>query len=237
MWGKAVMADDWNDELERRPLRFGRASKTGGWGKTDGSGKTGAGDRAGGWRLGRWLGPVAGVVLLLAGGLGWWAAPTDGAMVSAPTPAPQPDEAMARPNAGSGSQAAMLVEPSAGAALPGGDIPATARISSRGRQLLSDEQREERRFNRQDRDKDGAVSRDEFLAARRKSFDRLDKNNDGQLGFEEYAAATVARFEKADRNNDKRLTRSEFAATTPQRTSTQRIAADAQKIGSVAGGR
>lgn len=181
------VAEEWLDDRQGKSLRFGSADGSGTW--------KGAGVR-------RWLGPGAGAVLLLAGGLGWWAAPTDGAMVRTPTPAPAP-----------------APEPQAGQdALPGGDIPEAARVSSRGRHLLSDEEREARRFGRQDRNRDGAVSRDEFLAARRKSFDRLDRNGDGQLSFEEYAAASAARFAAADRNADRQLSRSEFAATASQRS-------------------
>lgn len=198
------MADDWfNDrwfnDRQGKPLRFGRA------GRSESSGAR------------RWLGAGAIAVLLLAGGLGWWAAPTDGAMVRAPEPKPgvQAEWQLVQDTAQEGAQPG----PPTDAALPGGDIPETARLSSRGRQLLSDEQREVRRFGRQDRNKDGVVSREEFLAARRKSFDRLDKNGDGRLSFEEYAAATSARFAAADRNADRQLSQSEFAATASQRPS------------------
>ena len=59
-------------------------------------------------------------------------------------------------------------------------------------------QREARRLARIDADDDGAVSRAEFLASRRKSFGKLDGNGNGSLDFEEYAAATAKRFGKAE---------------------------------------
>ena len=40
--------------------------------------------------------------------------------------------------------------------------------------------REQKRFNRYDKDRDGTITRDEYLAARRKAFAKLDK--DGSAG-------------------------------------------------------
>ena len=90
----------------------------------------------------------------------------------------------------------------AGPALPPADPP-----------QASEKTREERRFGRYDRDKDGGISRDEYLAARRRAFAKLDANGDGRLQFEEYAAATIAKFQKADADGSAVLDAPEFATT------------------------
>lgn len=79
--------------------------------------------------------------------------------------------------------------------------------------------REEKRFDRYDRDRDGRVTRDEYLAARRKAFGKLDANADGRLDFEEWSTKTSDRFAKADADQDRRLDRGEFATTKPKRKS------------------
>lgn len=79
--------------------------------------------------------------------------------------------------------------------------------------------REEKRFDRYDRDRDGQVTRDEYLGARRKAFAKLDANDDGRLDFEEWSARTSDRFAKADADHDRRLDRGEFATTKPKRKS------------------
>lgn len=82
---------------------------------------------------------------------------------------------------------------------------------------LGPQQREARRFGRYDKDRDERITRDEYLAARRKSFARLDLNGDGRLGFEEYAASTVKKFGNADRDGDGVLVAGEFATTAAKR--------------------
>lgn len=77
----------------------------------------------------------------------------------------------------------------------------------------SEKTREEKRFSRYDKDKDGAVAREEYLAARRKGFAKLDTDGDGRLGFEEYAVKTIAKFAGADADKSGSLTPVEFAAT------------------------
>ncbi|KAB7648813.1 EF-hand domain-containing protein [Polymorphobacter fuscus] len=77
--------------------------------------------------------------------------------------------------------------------------------------------REARRFARYDKNRDAEVSRDEYLASRRKAFARLDTNGDGRLAFEEYAVATVKKFGKADRDGDGNLDADEFATTAAKR--------------------
>lgn len=77
--------------------------------------------------------------------------------------------------------------------------------------------REARRFGRYDKDRNDAISRDEYLASRRKAFARLDSDGDGKLGFDEYATATLKKFGKADSDGDGRLAPGEFASTAPKR--------------------
>lgn len=81
-------------------------------------------------------------------------------------------------------------------------------------------EREARRFARYDRDRDAKVSRDEYLASRRKAFARLDKNGNGGLEFDEYSAATVKKFGKADRDGDGGLEPEEFVTTAAKRRET-----------------
>lgn len=80
--------------------------------------------------------------------------------------------------------------------------------------------REVRRFSRYDKDRDGKVGRDEYLATRKKAFSRLDTDGDGRLGFEEYAAATTKKFGQADRDADGALAAGEFATTAVKRRAT-----------------
>lgn len=76
--------------------------------------------------------------------------------------------------------------------------------------------KEERRFNRADRDNDGRVTREEMLQPRVKAFQRLDSNRNGSLSFEEWAARSIARFGNADSNRDGALDRREYATTAPK---------------------
>jgi hypothetical protein len=77
----------------------------------------------------------------------------------------------------------------------------------------SDRTREQKRFDRYDKDRDGAVARAEYLQPRRKAFAKLDLNHDGQLSFDEWAAKTEAKFATADADHNGSLTRPEFATT------------------------
>jgi hypothetical protein len=77
----------------------------------------------------------------------------------------------------------------------------------------SEATREEKRFARFDKDKNGAVGRDEYLVSRQKAFAKLDLNHDGKLGFDEYAAKAVVKFAGADRDRNGALTAAEFAST------------------------
>jgi hypothetical protein len=77
----------------------------------------------------------------------------------------------------------------------------------------SEKTREEKRFSRYDKDRNGAVGRDEYLVSRQKAFAKLDLNHDGKLGFDEYAAKAVVKFTGADRDSNGALTAVEFAST------------------------
>ncbi len=73
--------------------------------------------------------------------------------------------------------------------------------------------KEEKRFNRYDKDKNGAISSGEYLVSRQKAFQRLDTNRDGTLQFSEYATKAALKFRKADADRSGILTRTEFAST------------------------
>ena len=77
--------------------------------------------------------------------------------------------------------------------------------------------REQRRFFRYDRNRDGRISRNEMLSTRTDAFRKLDKDGNNLLTFEEWAVTTVDRFDGADANDDGVLTAEEFATTAPKR--------------------
>ena len=77
--------------------------------------------------------------------------------------------------------------------------------------------REAKRLARYDKDKDGSVSRGEYLKSRERAFARLDLNRDGRLDFDEYAVKTIDKFETADGDDSGRLTAAEFATTAVKR--------------------
>jgi hypothetical protein len=82
--------------------------------------------------------------------------------------------------------------------------------------------KEQRRFDRADKDKNGAIALEELYMPRRRAFARLDRNGDGRLAFEEWAVRTSTRFAEADRNRDRQLTREEYATTAPRRRAPSR---------------
>ena len=89
--------------------------------------------------------------------------------------------------------------------------------------------REEKRFDRYDKDRDDAITRDEYLASRRKAYAKLDVNGDGRLTFEEWAAKTSAKFAGADKDRSGRMNRAEFATTAVKRTARPRCACPAPR--------
>src|ERR1700710_161294 len=80
-----------------------------------------------------------------------------------------------------------------------------------------DRTREQRRFDRADRDNDGRITLAELTYPRQRAFARLDANHDGRLSFEEWAVRTLTKFSTADANRDAALSREEFATTAPHR--------------------
>lgn len=111
---------------------------------------------------------------------------------------------------------AVATEAPAPAAVEGDEEPPlVAPVSS-----VTPGQREARRFARYDRDKNAAISRDEYLASRHKAFAKIDTDGDGQLSFDEYAAATAKKFATADRDADGALSAAEFGSTAPTRRAT-----------------
>jgi hypothetical protein len=99
-----------------------------------------------------------------------------------------------------------------GAAAQAGAEPLPAEVPA-----ASDRTREQKRFDRYDKDRNDAVSRDEYLAARRKAFAKLDLDHDGRLSFDEWAAKSIGKFAAADGDKSGTLSRTEFAATAPKR--------------------
>ena len=77
----------------------------------------------------------------------------------------------------------------------------------------SEKTREQKRFSRYDRDKNGGVAAEEYLLSRRKAYAKLDVNGDGKLAFDEYAIKTITKFKGADKDRSGILTPAEFMAT------------------------
>ncbi len=75
--------------------------------------------------------------------------------------------------------------------------------------------REEKRFSRADKDKDGKIEAEEVLGSRRKAFAKLDTNGNGALSFDEWAAKTITKFKVADADKSGTLTAAEYATTAP----------------------
>src|SRR3954468_9407458 len=79
----------------------------------------------------------------------------------------------------------------------------------------SPKSREEKRFSRADKNKDGRIEANELLDPRRKAFAKLDANANGTLSFEEWAAKTIGKFKGADRDGNGILTAAEYSTTAP----------------------
>lgn len=77
--------------------------------------------------------------------------------------------------------------------------------------------REQKRFNRYDKDRDGRITRDEYLAPRRKAYAKLDLNGDGRLSFDEWAGKTARKFATADADGSGAMNAAEFATTAVKR--------------------
>lgn len=79
----------------------------------------------------------------------------------------------------------------------------------------SPKSREEKRFSRADKNKDGKIEANELLDPRRKAYGKLDTNGNGALSFEEWAVSTIDKFKGADRDHNGWLTAAEYATTAP----------------------
>jgi hypothetical protein len=142
------------------------------------------------------LGAVS--ALLLAGaGLFWWQGQ---ASIDASAPPPPPMAAM--------EEAGLPLEE-----LPDEDGEGQMGSAPPG---VREAGREEKRFNRLDRNRDNLISRVEALQPRVAAFRKLDTDNNNLLSFEEWAVTTTNRFKKADANGDSTLTRQEFVTTKPK---------------------
>jgi len=108
-------------------------------------------------------------------------------------------------------QAPLLPEPPAAAT----DSPPLIAQPLPAPPEASPKSREEKRFSRADKDKNGRVEREEMIAPRRKAFAKLDRNGDGRLSFEEWAVKTLDKFGGADKDRSGWLTPAEFATTAP----------------------
>ena len=140
------------------------------------------------------LGAVS--ALLLAGaGLFWWQGK---ASVEASAPPPPPIKAEL-------SDGLLDIPDEDGEGMRGDDLP-----------QVDEATREERRFNRIDRNRDNLVSRAEALQPRVAAFRKFDKDGNNLLSFEEWAVVSSNRFRKADADGNGNLTRLEFATTKPK---------------------
>jgi hypothetical protein len=81
----------------------------------------------------------------------------------------------------------------------------------------SEKSREEKRFARADKNKDGRIILAELLEPRRKAFDKLDTDHDGKLSFQEWTVKTSAKFGEADADHNGILNAVEYANTAPTR--------------------
>lgn len=90
--------------------------------------------------------------------------------------------------------------------------------------------REQKRFDRVDKDKDETITRDEYFALRKKAFARLDVNHDGKLSFDEWAVRNLSKFAGADKDRSGALNRSEFATTAVKRKAPARPKCDCSKV-------
>lgn len=114
------------------------------------------------------------------------------------TPEPLPPAPLAA-QAGNGSEAAEALPPLA--AIP----------------RASDRTREQKRFDRYDKNRDDKITLAEQMEPRRKAFAKLDRDRDGRLSFEEWAIRGSTKFAGADADKSGTLSRDEFATTAPKR--------------------
>ncbi len=133
-----------------------------------------------------------GALLLVAAGVFWWQgrAATDNAPAAVPiTLSSPPAGAEALPEADAGDEV-------------GPDLPEVPEAT-----------KEQKRFDRIDRDHDGKITMAEMLAPRASEFRKLDVDGNNLLTFSEWAARPINKFKSADKDGSGYLTRAEFATT------------------------
>ena len=141
--------------------------------------------------MGRFLAGSVAALLLVAAGIVWWqgrAGSERQPLHAQPLPPPKGDDLP-----GDGDPDAVGAPP---------PVPQTEART-----------REEKRFDRYDRNRDGIITRTEMMASRANAFRKLDKDGNNLLSFEEWAVKTSDKFAGADANHDGKLTRAEFATT------------------------
>jgi len=127
-----------------------------------------------------------------------------------------------------GAGVLFLGRPQADAVLPAAP-PASVAAAQEGEAALPDavpeatpKTREQKRFGRYDKDRDGAITRAEYLVARRKAYAKLDTDRDGQLSFDEWAVKATTKFAAADKDKSGSMSAPEFATTAVKRKPARR---------------
>ena len=105
-----------------------------------------------------------------------------------------------------------LLAATAPAQAASGDAPLPDAVPEAG-----DKTREQKRFDRYDKDRNGQVTREEYLAQRRKAYAKLDTNHDGVLSFDEWAIKAETKFAAADKDKSGAMNTTEFATTAVKR--------------------
>ena len=81
---------------------------------------------------------------------------------------------------------------------------------------MNEASREEKRFNRLDRNRDNAITRLEMLQPRIVMFRKLDTDHNNLLSFEEWSVTTSNKFKAADGDGNGSLNRGEYVTTKPK---------------------
>ena len=102
-------------------------------------------------------------------------------------------------------------------AMPAIATPADAQDASPAVPEALPATREQKRFNRYDKDRNGSITRDEYLAARHKAFAKLDADGNGTLSFDEWAVKAETKFATADADKSGAMNPAEFATTAVKR--------------------
>lgn len=142
--------------------------------------------------MNRMLVGALGALLLVASGLFWWQGRAAVTVPAAP------------------SHLALASAAAADDALPDSDAGDAV---GPGLPEANEATREQKRFDRLDKNRDGKITRTEMVAPRVKDFRKLDVDGNNLLTFDEWSVATDNRFKGADKNGDGSLNREEFATT------------------------